>query len=202
MQEIPDAASLPGSPEREDHGVLTEDLARLGKEYQLAKSKYEQAVRSIIRNSATMQNKAIFWKMVDDLAGFVQRSLLHRDDPVRHGIEFWLREVQLHGGEGYDFDDIPSFIRTYSKLKEAIARSLLAIDVHLTDVIDALPLAGKQTCLFVLGGEVKALEELPLVVHKHGRLETQVLNKENHVGQWLEQSYSDRLCGALTGLFS
>lgn len=175
-----------------------QELIDLGKEYQLAKSKYEQAVRSIVRNSTTMQNKTLFWKMIDDLAYFIDKSVPNRDDPVRYGIQNWLREIELNNCEGYDNEDIPSFIATYSKLREHLAKQLLSIDMNLTNIVDALPLAGKKVCLIVLAGQVSSLNQLQSVVRSEDRLQIQILIKENRVLQWLEQAYSDRLCSDLT----
>lgn len=179
-----------------------QELIQLGKEYHLAKSNYEQYVRDIIRNSTVIQNKALFWQMIDDLTIFIQKDLKKRDDPFRNGIHNWMRVVYIVGGDGYDFENLPAFILTYSKLKESLAKKILLIENNLSDLIDALPLAGKQSCLIVLSGMVLTLENLQEILYKTDRLGSQIMTKENHVEQWLEQAYSDKLRESLTRFFS
>lgn len=172
---------------------MEENLIQLSKEYKFAKTAYEHAVRTLIRTAPVLQNKSVFWQIIDDIANHIEKQLEKRDDPVRNGICVWLKAVELNNYD-YDFDDIPSFIVTYAKLKESLAKRILSIGPNLSDVVDALPLAGKKICLLILEEKISDFSQLSAFFHKFGRLEDQILKKENHVEQWLEQCYSDRLC--------
>jgi hypothetical protein len=179
-------------------------LTELSKAYLIAKEQYEKAVRINIRTAPPMKDKSLFWEMLHDLGNYVQRSIMRRDDPVRHGIEEWLRETWVKGAENYSIEDFPSFVRTYSKLKESLAKKLTNLS-HLgdgfSDLVDSLPLAGKQPCLRLMAGEATDTEKVLEIVrwgNSEESLVQLIVNKENHVEQWLEQAYADALCKILT----
>jgi hypothetical protein len=175
-----------------------EELIQLSKDYIFAKQKYEHAVMTIVRTSPVMQDKSLFWKMLGDLILFIDKQLHKRADPVRNGISSWLNHVWSKQ-EDYSEKDIPSFVRTYGKLKESLAKKLLKMDnplkSELTDIIDSLPLAGKIVCIRIVSSdEIKDIKTLESIVEKGCLLAHCILHKENHSEQWLEQIYADRLC--------
>jgi hypothetical protein len=182
-------------------------LTHLSKEYLIAKERYERAVRILIRTKPKEKNtlfqKTTFWTMLDDLGSFVKNNVRKRDDPVRYGIEQWMKKVQDKGAEGYTFDDLPDFIRTYGKLKESIAKSMRGSDLF--DLVDSVPLTGKQPCLRIISGEFEDIEQLREALHAicddtfvdHGVFIDHIMTRENHVEQWLEQAYANTLCEAL-----
>jgi len=189
--------------------INTDRLTQLGKEYLLAKEKYERAVRINIRTVKLQKDfqKTTFWDMLQDLGDTVLRNVRKRDDPVRYGIQEWLREICVKGKDGYDFDDVPAFVRVYNKLKESLAKKLRGViepGGGFSDIVDALPLTGKEACLRILNGEARDAEQLREIA-RWGTADgsssyyfaEHIFHKENHVEQWLEQAYADKLCETL-----
>jgi len=159
----------------------------LNKVYITAKEDYEEAVISSIRNSRIMSDKDLFWSIIDCLRDSVD---FDRNDPVAFAI-----------GEIVEaFEDFPSFIFSYGKLKNQLAKRLkdiLPLDEYFTNMIDSLPLAGKNVCVRLLSGEatnVDLFEEILETCTKNcPEICDMILNKESFVEQKLEQVYMEKL---------
>lgn len=173
--------------------ATTNELKDLAKLYRDAKSAYELTVLSYVRLAEPMADKTVFWYMLEDLKSVITTAVDKRNDPVRYGIYEFVRHLYYYPAEMYSFDDVPSFIRTYGKLKSRLAKFLTNILEDLfSDLVDSLPLAGKIVCLRVMSGEpVESVME----DSDSARF---VVGKENLVEQSLEQCYSDFLMGVLS----
>ncbi len=169
-------------------------MTKYARDYLLAKEQYEMAVRIEIRSAPVFEDKEIFWRMADDLAACIIRHIEVRDDAVSRGIEDLLNHTKRHGCEFYTLEDFPSFIATYSKLKNKLARKLKdKIEENFSSLVDSMPLVGKKACLRVIAGEVKDAESLAAIIGEDHMMSFVrfIVNKENFVEQQLEQKYSD-----------
>lgn len=175
---------------------LPDNIVELAKIYLLNKERYEQTVRKSIRTSLGLTDKNVFWTIIDDFTGIIHRNIDTRDDCVRFSTQELMRKTWLEDAETYSFDDMPAFIHTYGQLKERLAKQFsISLFDNFANVIDALPLLGKSTCLEIMKKvKITSIESIPFHDQKIMNI---VLYYENFVEQNLEQSYSDRLCEAL-----
>lgn len=178
-----------------------EALQRYAREYLLAKQKYERAILTNIRSSGTIKDKVVFWQMVKDLQEIVKVELHgSQNDPVRIGIKEWIRQLCAHSKSDYSLEDIESFIRTYSKLKSDLTKNLTIPELterfgeRFHDVVDSIPLAGRDSCLRILAGEVTDGTTLNQVLGEN----VWVTDRDNLVEQTLEEVYVDILATHLS----
>lgn len=173
---------------------MIDDIQRLAREYLLARRKYDRAILTSIRSCSTIKDKIVFWEMVKDLQDLVKAELFgSQNDPVKIAITEWIRQLCARSKSNYSLEDIESFIRTYSKLKSDLVKALTSpqftecFGVRFHDVVDSIPLAGKESCLRILGGEGKDFETLKQVLAEN----VWVTEKDNLVEQTMEEVYSD-----------
>lgn len=177
-------------------------LLHLSRKYLLAKEEYERAVRVSIRTAPVMHDKTQFWKMMDDLRQLAYDYAMKQADGVRVACHEFVRKTFAEGGNGYDALDLPSFLRSYAKLKETLGKHLKGIIDWNEEgyLVDALPLAGQRACLRVINDEAADVSDVTKIVMEEARaFESIVLIKEQCVEQSLEEGYSEKLCEILTG---
>lgn len=175
-------------------------LIEIRNRYFFARDEYECAVRKIVCNSDVMDDKNLFWKMVNDLRDQIVNHL-RRDDAVRFGCSEFVRKLFAEGGEGYSCDHLPNFIRTYNKLKSTLFVKLtktVKYNDNFGDFIDSLPLAGQRTCLLIILNtpvDEHALEKLVTEgCEDCPVLGAKILKSENRVEHNLEEAYCNNLC--------
>lgn len=164
----------------------------LAKQYLLAKERFDRAVRIKIRTADVMQDKPLFWEIIDSFQLILKQHIFKRDDAVGYSAKEFVCQWWMKGNNGFDFEDLPSFIRTYARLKESLAAKVVGIpEDKVSDIIDALPLAGKDVCLLLLSSTADCFDTVRTSCTKE--IAELILHKDNFTEQALEQAYGERL---------
>ena len=145
-----------------------------------------------------------FFEMLDVLSGIMFKSF-HKHKPKKAIDEFYRRS--LTGSQRFTLEEHCRFITTYKKLNSSMYRIYKDVDMNrgddsFGDLIDSLPLAGKNIVEKVLSKELMTVEKLENAVrkefgcdddvypHKHASF---ILDGENYIIMRLVELLFDRL---------
>lgn len=183
-------------------------LTNLSREYLIARERYERAVRATIQSAEVMPDKGQFWRMLEDFRAVVY-LYRNRDSRMVLAAEEFVRKTWVESGDAYDLDDLPAFVRSYGDLKDRLYKKLKVLEMttdEFRDLIDVLPLAGRDVCVTLLREGcadkktlnrllIEHIEKMPEVCQE---LLLTVMRGENYVEHSLERGYIEKLCAVLT----